>query len=137
MWWFMGAAMAADIHAKLSTGDGVNEEASWPEFETYSNKWGPVRTGKKVSTVWSLTVQPSVWDPLEGAYRVEITTCMEWTAKGKGDKHCESAEILAGAEFSSRKWTVKAHGVTHAWTLDVWYTGETPPAGLPMEEPKP
>lgn len=136
MWWLMGAAMAADIHAELSTGDGLVQQADWPDLETYSGRWGPIASGKKVSSVWTLTVQPSVWDPLEAAYRVEITTCVEWSVKGKGDKHCERAELLARADATERSWSVKGKGVKHDWTLKVWTTGETPPSGLPASEPE-
>ncbi len=135
MLWLVGVASAAEIHAKLETGDGLVEQASWPSVETFNSRWGPV--GDKVSAVWTLTVQPSVWDPLEAAYRVEITTCVEWSKGRKSDKHCEKGELLSRPEPTSRTWKVKGTGATHEWTLSTWITGETPASGLPASEPAP
>lgn len=132
-------ARAADIHLKLSSPGGeVSAEETWPALETLSKKYGPFQV-KKAATVWTITAQPSVFDALEGKYLVSITGCVRWTAKGKGDEHCEKWDLAAGpTEQVLAERAIKAPGgVSLAWTVSAWYTGETPPVGLPAPEPRP
>jgi hypothetical protein len=134
----LATAHAADIHLKLSSPDGVTSaEESWPALETLSKKYGPF-TVKKVPTVWSVTAQPSVFDALEGKYLVSITACVRWQAKGKADERCEKYDLAVGpSETVLAERELKGKGVKLAWSLSAWYTGETPPIGLPAPEPRP
>ena len=125
------AALAADIHLELVTEDGINEQASWRSTETFSRKYGPVETRKKGSAVYAVTIMPSVFDPLENAYRVELNTCIEWSRKGRSDRMCQKDEILAPPEGdpSTQSWKVKG-GDTFEWTAKLWFTGESPTPGV-------
>jgi hypothetical protein len=95
----IGVAAAADIHLELTTDDGVNETAQWASTETFSKRFGPVSAGSR-STVYTVSVMPSVFDPLNGTYRVELNVCMEWSKGKKHDRHCHKDEIPTPAEAS-------------------------------------
>jgi hypothetical protein len=131
-------ANAADIHLRLTGGDGVMSiEESWPSMESFTKRYGPF-TFKKVPTMWTLTVQPSVHDVLTGTYLTALTACVKWSHKGDNEEHCEKYDLAAGqTETVVASQAVKGKGVKLDWTLSTWYTGEAPPSGLPTPEPRP
>lgn len=134
-----GRAEAADLHLALKSPDGVDEASDWAATETFRKKYGPVQVGKS-SAVYSVTIPAAVYDPLEDAYRMEVSVCVEWSRKGANDQFCQKDDALAPAE---------AHGPRHLdyavkgkdkfrWAIEIWFTGEPPvPAGLPAPEPEP
>jgi hypothetical protein len=131
-------ASAADIHVKLTGGDGaLNVEESWDAIETFTKRYGPLDF-HKVPTVWSVTAQPSIFDALTGTYQVVLTACVKWNRKGQSDEHCEKYEVAAGpTETVVAQKEVVGKGVKFDWAVSTWYTGETPPSGLPAPEPRP
>ena len=128
----VGLAQAADIHLDLTSEDGIAEQAQWKSSETFTRRFGPVETKKGGSAVYAITVSPSVFDPLENAYRVELSTCIEWSRKGKSDRTCQRDEILAPPEANGptvRSWSVKGSD-KFEWTAKLWFTGESPRPGV-------
>jgi hypothetical protein len=138
----IGVATAADIHLELATADGVSETATFPTTETFSGRYGPVSKGSR-STVYTVSVMPSVFDPLEGVYRVELYVCTEWSKGRKHDQHCQKSDVPAPPEASGPKVTevaIKAPGGgKFSWVAKTWFTGESPPTGAgpqKVEEPE-
>lgn len=135
----VSAAFGADVHVRVQGGEElIDEEASWPAVETFTKKYGPYEH-KGVSSLWSITAQPSVFDPLSGTYQMVVTGCVQWQKRGKGDKHCEKFEMAAGASEAvlvTRSFK-GAHGGAFTWTVSAWYSGDAPAIGLPAPEPRP
>jgi hypothetical protein len=138
----IGVAAAADVHLDLATDDGVHETAQWRSTETFSGRFGPVAQGGR-STVYTVSVMPSVFDPLSGAYKVELNVCMEWSKGRKKDRHCHKDEVAAPPEANGPTVTqisLKAPGGgKFGWVAKTWFTGESPPVGAgpqKVEEPE-
>lgn len=134
--WLSTVALAADLHLILDMNNGRAEELSWPASESVSKRFGPVPIGKS-STVFLVTIQPSVFDPLQGVYRVELSVCAEWTRKKDHDRYCDRKELLAPKEGTARHEVSLKGKDTIEWSSEVWFTGEAPPTGLPVEPPPP
>jgi hypothetical protein len=134
------AASAAELHVRLVTEDGIDDSAAWSQTETLTKKYGPVETKSKGSAVYVVTVPNAVFDPLENAYRVDLSVCVEWSRKGKNDRLCQKDDLPAPAEAtgpSTHTVTVKSK-IDFTWTVSLWYTGEPPvPVGLPAPVPEP
>jgi hypothetical protein len=138
----IGIATAADIHLELTTDDGVAESGTWKSTETFSGRFGPVDAGSR-STVYVVSVMPSVFDPLKGVYTVPLNVCVEWTKGRKGDQHCQKTEVPAPPESSgpaTNEVSIKAPGGgKFSWVSKTWFTGESPPVGAgpqKVEEPE-
>jgi hypothetical protein len=130
--WLCAAAGAADLHLTLDMAGRV-EEMAWPSHESLSKRYGPVLMGKS-STVFLVTVSPSVFDPLEGKYRVSLSVCVEWTRKSEHDQYCDRKELLVPGESATVRdeMSVKAKDKLE-WAAEMWFTGEAPPTGMPPE----
>jgi hypothetical protein len=128
----IGVAAAADIHLALTTDDGLSETAEWKSTETFSQRYGPVSAGSR-STVYTVSVMPSVFDPLTGMYRVELNVCVEWAKGKKHDRHCQKADVGAPPESTgpvTNETSIKAPGGgKFGWVSKTWFTGESPPTG--------
>lgn len=135
-----GPALAADVHLKLETSEGEVKAWTVPYRETMTETLGPFKT-KKSSAIYRVSLQPSVFDPMANAFRLEFTVCREWTRKGKGGRYCDKPELLAppeGAGPVGQERSFKIEGEKFSFTVQAWYTGEPPiPAGLPAPEPEP
>lgn len=131
--WTWAAASAADLHLNLDIDNSRVEQATWPATEALSKRFGPVRMGK-TSTVFLVTASPSVFDPLQAAYRVELNVCIEWTRKAESGQYCDRKELLVpgGDQTVRHEVSVKAKDKLE-WASELWFSGEAPPAGLPAE----
>jgi hypothetical protein len=131
-------ASAAELHLELKTADGISEAGSWIPTDSFSKKYGPVETKGNGSAVYVVTVPNAVFDPLENAYRVDVSICVEWSRKGKTERLCQKDDLAAPAQAngpSSHAVSVKSK-VNFDWTVSLWYTGEPPvPLGLPPAPP--
>jgi hypothetical protein len=128
-----GTASGAELNLAFTTSSGVNETASWTHTEMFRKEYGPVQN-KKASAVYSLSVPSAVFDPVAGGYRVEVSTCVEWSLKGKSDRYCERDTVLVpqeGVEPAQIDVVLKGR-VKFEWTTRLWYTGG-PPVGLPPD----
>jgi hypothetical protein len=130
--WLCATASAADLHLTLDMAGRV-EEVVWPSHESLSKRYGPVQMGKS-STVFLVTVSPSVFDPLEGAYRVSLSICAEWTRKTEHDQFCDRKELLVPGENATARHEVALKAKDKLeWAAEMWFTGEAPPSGMPPE----
>lgn len=136
---FPMVASAADLHIELKTADGISESGTWVPTETFSKKYGPVHTKSNGSAVYTITVPNAVFDPLDNAYVVDLSICVEWSRKGKTERLCQKDDLPAPAESAgpaSHEVTVKSK-IDFDWTVSLWYTGDPPaPIGLPAPPPE-
>ena len=133
------AAMAADVHVELVVGEGATEAWSAPYTESVTRKLGPLQAGKTTAS-YVVTMQPSVWDPLTGAFRVDVAVCREWRKKGKEPgRYCQKEQLTARTEAegpSESTTTLAIAGEKYSYVLRTWYVGDPPgPVGLPGQEP--
>jgi hypothetical protein len=134
--WLCAMAGAADLHLTLDM-DGLVQEVVWPSQEALSKRYGPVEIGKS-SAIFLITAPGSVFDPLEGAYRVELSVCIEWTRKRDHDQYCDRKELFVPDEQSTVRHEVAVKAKDkYEWRVEMWYTGEAPPTGLPTEAQDP
>jgi hypothetical protein len=128
-----GTASGAELNLTFSTPTGINETATWSHTEMFRKEYGPV-PNKKASAVYSLSVPSAVFDPAAGGFRVEVSTCVEWSLNGKNDRYCQRDVVLVpqeGTEPAQIDVVLKGK-VKFVWTTRLWYTGG-PPVGLPPE----
>ncbi len=133
------AAMAADVHVELTVGEGATEKWSLPYTESVTKKIGPLQDGKTTAS-YVVTMQPSVWDPLTGSFRVELAVCREWRKKGKEPgRYCQKEKLTARTEAegpSESTTDLAIAGERYSYVVRTWYVGDPPgPVGLPSEEP--
>jgi hypothetical protein len=133
-------AGATDLHVELTVGEGATESWMVPPTEAVTEKIGPVTSGK-TSAVYTVSVMPSVWDTLQGGYKVDVSVCRDWVRKGKKGRHCQKEPMLAKSEADGPSTTttnLSVDGEKYSYVLKAWYSGEAPgPIGLPMPEPEP
>ncbi len=136
MMWMMlaSAASAADLHATFTTGEGVSETWTQGANEAKTQGFGPVVGRGKRSVVYNVTLPPSVFDPIENAFRVEVAVCREWAKGSKRDRDCVSEVVFAPPQAEGpavMAGEVKASD-KFEFSLELYFTGETPiPAGIP------
>ncbi|MEZ4238248.1 MAG: hypothetical protein R3F59_19275 [Myxococcota bacterium] len=131
-------ASATQINLTFTTPTGVNETASWEHTEMFRKEYGPVQN-KKASAVYSVSVPSAVFDPVAAGFRVEASTCVEWSLKGKNDRYCERDVVLVpqdGAEPAQIDVTLKGK-VKFQWTIRMTYTGAPPVPILETPPPEP
>ncbi|MEQ1569344.1 MAG: hypothetical protein ABMA64_27150 [Myxococcota bacterium] len=131
--WMVGAASAADLHVQVETAEGLSETHSWASVDTFLRRLGP-RTSGKSSVEYVVSAPTSVYDAVDGAYRVELSVCLEWTRKGKSDRWCKKEEVLAPPESAGPNvltGSIKAKD-KFEWTMRLWYTGEPPSTTVPL-----
>lgn len=135
-------ASAADLHVAFTTGEGIAESWTQGITDAKTRSFGPVEGRGKRSVVYSVTLPPSVFDPLENAFRVEVSICREWVKGSKKDRDCVTEVVMAPTEAEGPKVVageVKASD-KFEFAIELYYTGEPPiPAGIPEEpaEPEP
>ena len=132
-------ARATELHLTLSTPTGVNEHLTWSHTEMFRTRHGPVQN-KKASVVYTVSVPSAVYDPLENAFRVELSTCLEWSRKGTSDRYCQRDAVLVPPEGEGPAFVdyVVKGKEKFVWKIRAWFVGEPPVApGLPAPEPEP
>jgi len=133
------AALGADVHVELVVGEGATEAWAVPYTESFSKKIGPLQAGKTTAS-YVVTMQPSVWDPLTGSFRVDVAVCREWRKKGKEPgRYCQKEQLVARTEAEGRTESttnLAIAGEKYSYVLRTWYVGDPPgPVGLPGQEP--
>jgi hypothetical protein len=131
------AAVAADVHVEIAVGEGPTEKWSVPYTETVSKKLGPIQDGKTTAS-YIVTMQPSVWDPLTGSFKVDLAVCREWRKKGKDPgRYCQKEQLVARTEAegpTESTTNLAIAGEKFSYVLRTWYVGDPPgPVGLPVE----
>jgi hypothetical protein len=133
------AAGAADLHVELTVGEGASQSWVVVPAEGVTQKIGPVSSGK-TSAVYTVSVQPSVWDTIAGGYQVDVAVCREWIKKGKKGRHCQTEHAIAKSEAEGpavNTTNLAVEGEKYSYVIKSWYTGEAPAAvGLPMPTPE-
>lgn len=140
LWTLMiGAATATDLHVTLSTSEGLQESWSKPAVEAMTRSLGPVEGRGKRRVTYNVTLQPSVFDPLEDAFETDLSLCRTWVKKDERDRDCVSDLVLVPSEANGPlilESKLKTND-KFSFTIELYYVGAPPvPAGLPGVEPE-
>ena len=132
-------ALAADLHVEMSVGEGSSQSWVVPPSEALTQKIGPVSSGK-TSAVYTISIQPSVWDTVAGGYQVDVSVCREWVKKKTKGRHCQTEHAIAKSEAEGpavNTTNLSVEGEKYSYVIKSWYTGEPPgPVGVQMPEPE-
>ena len=133
----LNSAQAADLVLSLSTGEGLSESWSQPHNDAVTKQFGPLEGRGKRRVSYTVTLMPSVYDPLAMGFETRVSVCRTWSKKGKGDRDCLEDLVIVRSEAEGPVTMGGKIKGSDKFELNVsiYYSGAPPGTPVsPMEE---